>query len=268
MELLWSVAAPSQDATGILTPLSSARSDLTNDILQPHLASPACEGDGTVLEDCAAVCETSPPLCAMSPLAGLSDEEMLRAMIKSEPWKELLRAVKPEASVIYGYEYVNPLLFNGQQRNAHKSLGRESRCCDECENSAGASAQSHAAAPDKIHFVWPAPGRARGALDALSAVVGAPKQVQHADPLPGLDAAELAARGAMQPARKRGHPAVRRPSSGGVRCGPPSTSARADPVGYFATAAKSATTNMAPSLTRHSAATPRSANVAEWFRPS
>lgn len=33
MELLWSVAAPSQDATGILTPLSSARSDLTNDIL-------------------------------------------------------------------------------------------------------------------------------------------------------------------------------------------------------------------------------------------
>ena len=173
MELLWSVAAPSQDATGILTPLSSARSDLTNDILQPHLASPACEGDGTVLEDCAAVCETSPPLCAMSPLAGLSDEEMLRAMIKSEPWKELLRAVKPEASVIYGYEYVNPLLFNGQQRNAHKSLGRESRCCDECENSAGASAQSHAAAPDKIHFVWPAPGRARGALDALSAVVEA-----------------------------------------------------------------------------------------------
>ena len=49
----------------------------------------------------------------MSPLAGLSDEEMLRAMIKSEPWKELLRAVKPEASVIYGYELVslemNPL---------------------------------------------------------------------------------------------------------------------------------------------------------------
>jgi len=231
------------------------------------------------------VCATSPPsaaLCAMSPLAGLSDEAMLRAMIESEPWKELLRAVQPEASVVpasrpalYGYEYVNPLLISGQQRNAHKSLG-ESRCCDEGENAAGASAQSRAEAPaapnkDKIHFVWPGP--ARGALDPLSAV-GAPKQVQHADPMPGLDAAELAARGAMQPARRGGHPAVRRPSSGGVRCesspksSPPSASARADPTSYFATAAKSATTNMAPSLTRNSAATPRSANVAAWFRPS
>ena len=288
MELLWSVAAPSPAAPG-MTPssstTSSARSDLTIDILQPPLASPACEGDGAVLEYCAAVCATSPPanaLCAMPPLAGLSDEEMLRAMIESEPWKELLRAVQPEASVVpasrpalYGDEYVNPLLISGQQRNAHKSLG-ESRCCDEGENAAGASAQSRAEAPaapnkDKIHFVWPGP--ARGALDALSAV-GAPKQVQHADPMPGLDAAELAARGAMQPARRGGHPAVRRPSSGGVRCesspksSPPSASARADPTGYFATAAKSATTNMAPSLTRNSAATPRSANVAAWFRPS
>ena len=288
MELLWSVAAPSPAAPG-MTPssstTSSTRSDLTIDILQPPLASPACEGDGAVLEYCAAVCATSPPsaaLSAMSPLAGLSDEEMLRAMIESEPWKELLRAVQPEASVVpasrpalYGDEYVNPLLISGQQRNTHKSLG-ESRCCDEGENAAGASAQSRAealAAPnkDKIHFVWPGP--ARGALDALSAV-GAPKQVQHADPMPGLDAAELAARGAMQPARRGGHPAVRRPSSDGVRCesspksSPPSASARADPTGYFATAAKSATTYMAPSLTRNSAATPRSANVAAWFRPS
>jgi hypothetical protein len=74
-------------------------------------------------------------------------------MIESEPWKELLRAVQPEAGVVpasrpalYCDEYVNPLLISGQQRNAHKSLG-ESRCCDEGENVAGASAQSRAEAP-------------------------------------------------------------------------------------------------------------------------
>ena len=78
-------------------------------------------------EDCAAVCETSPPLCAMSPLAGLSDEEMLRAMIKSEPWKELLRAVKPEASVIYGYELVS-LEMNSSRDYTPRSYIRTDRC--------------------------------------------------------------------------------------------------------------------------------------------
>jgi hypothetical protein len=82
--------------------------------------------------------------------------------------------------------------------------------------------------------------------------------VQHADPMPGLDAAELAARVAMQPARRGGHPTVRRPSSGGVRCesspksSPPSASARADPTKWRTGAKLRRCTGLGPCLRKAS----------------